>query len=67
MSQDERKYKIVVFLQGKGVELDLPEVEELAGGEVIAQPHFSQVMVKRGYAATNRDAFDRCLDAEKFR
>ena len=65
--RDERKHKIVAFLQEKGVELDLAEVEELAGGEVIARPHFAQVMVRRGYVSTNREAFDRYLDTEEFR
>lgn len=65
--RDDRKYKIVDFLRGKGVELDLAEVEELAGGEVIARPHFAQVMVRRGYVSTNREAFDRYLDTEEFR
>ena len=65
--RDERKYKIVEFLRGKGVDVELSEVEELAGGEVIARPHFAQVMVKHGYVSTNREAFDRYLDTEEFR
>lgn len=65
--RDERKYKIVDFLKEKGVEIDLAEVEELAGGEVIARPHFAQVLVKHGYAADNREAFNRYLDTEEFR
>lgn len=64
--RDERKYKIVNFLRDKGVDIDLAEVEALAGGEVIARPHFAQVMVRHGYAATNREAFDRYLDTEEF-
>lgn len=65
--RDERKYKIMNFLREKGVEIDLAEVEELAGGEVIARPHFAQVLVRRGYVSTNREAFDRYLDTEEFR
>ena len=65
--RDERKYKIVEFLREKGVELDLAEVEEIAGGEVIARPHFAQALVRRGYVASNREAFDRYLDTEEFR
>ena len=64
--RDERKYKIVEFLREKGVDVELSEVEELAGGEVIARPHFAQVMVKHGYVSTNREAFDRYLDTEEF-
>ncbi len=65
--RDERKYKIVDFLRGKGVDIDLAEVEELAGGEVIARPHFAQVLVRCGYVSSNREAFDRYLDTEEFR
>ena len=65
--RDERKYKIVEFLREKDVEIDLSEVETLAGGEVIARPHFAQVMVRRGYVSSNREAFDRYLDTEEFR
>ena len=65
--RDERKHKIVDFLREKGVEISLSEVEELAGGEVIARPHFAQVLVRRGYVSTNREAFDRYLDTEEFR
>lgn len=65
--RDDRKYRIVDFLREKGVEVDLSEVEELAGGEVIARPHFARVLVRRGYVSTNREAFDRYLDTEEFR
>ena len=65
--RDDRKYRIIDFLQEKGVHIDLAEVEELAGGEVIARPHFAQILVKHGYVSTNREAFDRYLDTEEFR
>lgn len=65
--RDDRKYRIIDFLRGKGVSIDLSEVEELAGGEVIARPHFAQVLVRHGYVSTNREAFDRYLDTGEFR
>lgn len=65
--RDERKYQIVDFLQDQGVDISLDEVERLAGGEVIARPHFAQVMVKRGYVSSSREAFDRYLDTPAFR
>ena len=65
--RDERKYRIVGFLREKGVDIDLAEVEDIAGGEVIARPHFAQALVRRGYVSTNREAFDRYLDTEEFR
>lgn len=66
-SRDERKYRIIDFLKEKGVELSLDEVEEMAGGAVIARPHFAQVMVKRGYVADTREAFDRYLDTSEYK
>lgn len=65
--RDERKYKIIDFLREKGINIDLTEVEELAGGEVIARPHFAQILVRHGYAVNNRDAFDRYLDSPEYR
>lgn len=65
--RDERKYRIIDFLREQGADVSLSEVEEMAGGTVIARPHFAQVLVKRGYAKDNRDAFDRYLDTPEFR
>ena len=65
-SREERARRIIAFLGEKGVDLDLAEVEELAGGEVIARPHFAQVMVRHGYVATTREAFDRYLDTDEY-
>lgn len=64
--RDERKYRILDFLRGQGVPLDLREVEEMAGGDVIGRPHFAQAMVRRGYVQSNREAFDRYLDTDDF-
>lgn len=64
--RDERKYRIIDFLREKGVNLSLAEVEEIAGGDIIARPHFAQAMVRRGYVKTTREAFDRYLDTEEY-
>lgn len=65
-SRNQRKYRIVDFLAEKGIHIDLNEVEELAGGDVIARPHFAQVLVRHGYVANTRDAFDRYLDTNEY-
>lgn len=64
--RDERKYRIVDFLAEKGVQIPLDEVEALAGGGVVARPHFAQVMVAHGFVATTREAFDRYLDTSEY-
>lgn len=64
--RNERKYRIVRFLSEKGISIDLAEVEALAGGDVIARPHFAQIMVRHGYVKDSREAFDRYLDTEEY-
>ena len=64
--RDERKYRIIDYLREKGLELTLEEVEEIAGGAIIARPHFAQAMVRRGYVQSNREAFDRYLDTADY-
>lgn len=64
--RDARKYRIFDYLKEKGVEIPLEEVEALAGGAIIARPHFAQVIVRHGFAASNREAFDRWLDTPEF-
>ena len=67
MIRDGRNQMICDFLRGQGVEIDLSEVEELAAGDVVGRPHFAEVMVRRGYVSTNREAFDRYLDSKEYR
>lgn len=65
-SREERKYRILDFLKEKGVPLTLEEVEVMAGGDVIARPHFARAMVEAGYVKTTREAFDCYLDTEEY-
>ena len=64
--RDERNPRLLAFLREKGIELSLSEVAEIAGGDIIGRPHFAQVMVRRGYVSSNREAFDRYLDTEEY-
>ena len=64
--REERKYRIIDFLHEKGVNISLEEVETLAGGNIIARPHFAQVMLRRGYVSSIREAFDRYLDTDEY-
>jgi predicted metal-dependent phosphoesterase TrpH len=41
-----------------GFDVTLDEVEALAGGEIVARPHFARVMVNKGYVASMQEAFD---------
>lgn len=64
--RNKRKYEIVDYLRTKGVDIPLAEVEALASGGVVGRPHFARVVVSHGYAASNREVFDRWLDTEEF-
>lgn len=64
--RENRKYRIRDFLRAKGVEIPLDEVDMEAGGGAVGRPHFAKVMLRHGYAATRREAFDRYLDTPEF-
>lgn len=64
--RDERKFRIVDYLREKGVPVTLEEVEEIAGGDIIARPHFAQAMVRRGYVQSVQEAFERYLDTPDY-
>lgn len=65
-SRAERKYRIIDFLEEKGIHIDLSEVEKLAQGGLVARPHFARVMVAHGYVSSMREAFDRYLDTDEY-
>lgn len=59
--RDERNRLLAERLTELGMPLTVDEVAARAGGEVVARPHFAASMVARGYAATEKEAFDRWL------
>lgn len=64
--RNDRKYRIRDFLRAKGLEISLAEVDEVAGNGAVGRPHFAQVMLRRGYVSTRKEAFDRYLDTAEF-
>lgn len=64
--RNDRKYRIRDFLRSKGLEIHLEEVNEAAAGAPVGRPHFAMVMLKHGYVATRKEAFDRYLDTPEF-
>ena len=50
----------------QGVKIPLDEVDEEAAGGSVGRPHFAMVMLKHGYVATRKEAFDRYLDTPEF-
>ena len=69
----ERNMKIVEKLGALGIPLELSEVKAAPEHGQIGRPHFAYTLIKKGYAHTIQDAFDRYLGkgkpayVEKFR
>lgn len=69
----ERNLTIIERLRGLGISMELSEVKAAPEHGQIGRPHFAHTLVKKGYARTIQDAFDRYLGkgkpayAEKFR
>lgn len=65
-NKELRNNRMIDFLRSQGVDLALEEIAEVAGGANIGRPHFAQLMVKKGYVSTVREAFDRYLDTKEY-
>jgi predicted metal-dependent phosphoesterase TrpH len=69
----ERNMKMVEKLDALGIPIELSEVKDAPEHGQIGRPHFAHTLVKKGYARTLQDAFDRYLGkgkpayVEKFR
>jgi len=66
--QDARKNRnpqIIAHLNALGFEMSLEEVIAISGKGQIGRPHIANVMVKKGFAASIDDAFDRYLGKGK--
>lgn len=60
-ARKQRMLEILERLHGLGIHLTVGTIAEFAQGESIGRPHIAQALVKYGYAANNREAFDRYL------
>jgi len=60
-SRLDRAYEIIDRLSRDGITVSMDEVKEACGGDVIGRPHIAAALVKKGYAASVADAFDRYL------
>ncbi len=58
-----RNEQIVARLRSLGFDLSLEEVAAEAGGRGVGRPHFAAVLLRKGYVADLRQAFDRYLAA----
>jgi len=56
-----RNRQICRRLNQLGYDIRWEDVAELAGGDVVGRPHIAEALVRRGYVATVREAFDNLL------
>ena len=63
-SRTARVYALAARLAELGIAIDPAEVLALAGEAAPGRPHVAQVMVKHGYVASVREAFDRYLRSD---
>ncbi len=60
-SRLNRAIEIIDRLSRDGIAVSLDDIKEVCGGDVIGRPHIAAVLVKKGFAASMADAFDRFL------
>jgi len=60
-SRHRRNPQIVERLRALGCDLTYDEVKELAGTESVGRPHIAQVLMRKGYVKSAKEAFDRFL------
>lgn len=59
--REERNLAIVARLAALGAAVSWEEVLAIAGGDLVARPHFALAMVARGHVRTKDEAFSRFL------
>ncbi|HEX3031624.1 MAG TPA: PHP domain-containing protein [Bacillota bacterium] len=59
--RDERNPKMAARLRELGFQVTMEEVAAIAGGDIVGRPHFATLLVKKGYATDNQEAFDSFL------
>lgn len=61
----ERQTETREKLFALGFPIEMAEVEEIAGGDILCRAHFAKMMVKKGYVGSVKEAFDKYLDNGK--
>ena len=58
----DRNLEIIRLMNSDNLEISYDDVKEIAGGNIIARPHFSKCLVDRGYAKNQNEAFKEFLN-----
>lgn len=56
-----RNALIIGKLRALGIDITLTEVEQMAGGDIVARPHFAKVLIAKGVVSSVQEAFDKLL------
>ena len=59
--RDERQEEVCQKLNEQGFDITMDELRTEANGKVLCRAHFAQIMVRKGYAESVKDAFSRYL------
>jgi len=57
----ERNAAMLLRLKEMGLPVEMEEVRSIAGKELFGRPHLAEAMVRKGYAGSRREAFERYL------
>jgi len=59
--RNRRNELMLEKMRNFGFHMEMEELIEEAGGELIGRPHFANLMVKKGYVSNYQEAFDKYL------
>jgi hypothetical protein len=59
--RDARNHEIMRKLHTMGIRITMDEIRAFAKEEVVARPHFAQVLIAKGFARDKKDAFEKYL------
>jgi 3',5'-nucleoside bisphosphate phosphatase len=59
--RDERNARLTAKLEEIGMPVSLAEAAAIAGGEIVGRPHFAAALVRKGYAQSLAEVFEKIL------
>lgn len=67
LDRENRAYRICEYLNKKGIDVALEDIQLIAREGVIGRPHFAKYLEEHGYVKTREDAFKKYLDTKEFK
>jgi hypothetical protein len=64
-ARENRNPQIIARLNALGMPLSMAALDDIVGHAIAGRPHIAQLMVKKGFADSINDAFDRFLGKNK--